>query len=79
MFNEILRPKYSNVTFYIHNMGGYGIVFLLKVLYDYNDMVTDGVEKYIIKCELREDKIIRVIISKGKDSITILYSYAMLP
>ena len=46
------------------------------MLYSYND---DNVEdKYKISCLLRDDKIIKVNISKGKNSLIILDSYAML-
>lgn len=36
MIDELLRSKYQNVRFYCHNMGGYDIYFILKVLADYN-------------------------------------------
>lgn len=76
LVNELLRSKYSGVTFYCHNLGGYDIVFILKVLYTYND--NNPEDKYRISCILRDDKIIKVKISKNKNSLTILDSYAML-
>ncbi len=30
MIEELLHPKYSNITFYCHNIGGYDVVFILK-------------------------------------------------
>lgn len=44
----MLRSKYSNITFYCHNMAGYDIVFILKILYDFNDSVESDEFKYII-------------------------------
>lgn len=41
MIDELLRPKYSNLTFYCHNLGGYDVVFLISVLEQYNDNVTN--------------------------------------
>ena len=76
LVEELLRPKYANVTFYCHNLGGYDIVFLLKTLYTYNDENQDN--KYKISTLLRDDKIIKVKISKDKKSFIILDSYAML-
>lgn len=78
LINELLRPKYSNITFYCHNLGGFDIVFILKVLCNYNDRHADKKDQYIIKCSLRDDKIIKVKITKDSKSIIILDSYAML-
>lgn len=77
MIDELLRSKYSGITFYCHNLGGYDIIFILKVLYIYND--NNPEDKYNIIPILRDDKIIKVKISKNKNSFTILDSYAMLP
>nr|YP_008965457.1 hypothetical protein [Rhynchosporium secalis]AHC02414.1 hypothetical protein [Rhynchosporium secalis] len=84
MINELLRSKYNNITFYSHNLGGYDIVFLLKVLYDYNDSIETETEtetqksKYIIIPILRDDKIIKVTIRKGIYSLVIQDSYCVL-
>ena len=79
MINELLRPKYNNITFYCHNLGGYDIVFILKVLNNYNDINAD---QYKISCVLRKDKVIKVTISKSYNKIThqftIFDSYCML-
>lgn len=56
--DELLRSKYSNITFYCHNLGGYDIVFILKVLLDFNE--ANPKNKYNINSTLRDDKIIRV-------------------
>lgn len=75
MVDELLKAKYSNITFYCHNLGGFDIVFILKVLYNYNDNHND---KYKISCILRDDKIIKVTIGKDKHSFTIMDSYCVL-
>lgn len=75
MINELLRFKYNKITFYYHNLGGYDIVLILKILYKYNDINKD---KYKISCILRDSKVIKVCISKGKHSFTILDSYCIL-
>lgn len=74
MVDELFRTKYSDITFYCHNLSQYDIVFILKVLYDYNDLYPEN--KYNISCILRDDKIIKI--SKGKNSFTIVDSYIML-
>lgn len=39
LVDELLRPKYENITFYCHNLGGYDIVFILNILYKFNDKI----------------------------------------
>ena len=77
LVNELLRPKYSNVMFYCHNLGAYDIVFILSTLYAYND--NNSEHMYNISCLLRGKHIIKAKRTKGKKSFTILDSYAMLP
>lgn len=87
LVNELLISKHSNVTFYCHNLGGFDVVFILNTLYKYNDSIKVVINKdetlkdhkYTITSVLRDDKNIRVKISKGKNSFTILDSYAILP
>lgn len=75
MINELLRPKYDKITFYCHNLSGFDVVFILKVLDTYNENNND---KYNISPILREDKIIKITISKNNRSFTIMDSYCML-
>nr|YP_009543519.1 DNA polymerase type B [Coniothyrium glycines]AYU74409.1 DNA polymerase type B [Coniothyrium glycines] len=76
MIDELLRPKYNKTVFYCHNLAGYDIIFILKIICLYNDNAND---KYGIDPLYRNDKIIQVKISKNKNSFTIKDSYAMLP
>lgn len=79
LIDEILRPKYSNLTFYCHNLGGYDAVFILKALLSYNEVNKDV---YKISTVLRLNNIIKLVISKEvngvKHTVTILDSYAIL-
>ena len=75
--NELMRPKYDKVKFYCHNLGGFDIVFILKVLLTYNDNNEDN--KYNVSCVLRDEKILKVKITKDKLSLTISDSYAIMP
>ncbi|KAF1934493.1 hypothetical protein EJ02DRAFT_493133, partial [Clathrospora elynae] len=61
MINELIRPKYNKTMFYCHNLSGYDIVFILKILCTHNENSDD---KYNIKTILRNDKIIQLTISK---------------
>lgn len=36
LVDQLLRPKYNDIKFYCHNLGGYDVYFILKVLCDYN-------------------------------------------
>ena len=79
MINELLRSKYQGITFYCHNLGGFDIVYILKALYKYNDasnLTTD--DKYSISCVLRDDKIIKVTISKGNNYKVHQFIYLLL-
>lgn len=79
LVNELLRPKYKDINFYCHNLGGFDIVFLLKTLCDYND---NNKDKYNISCIFRDSKILSVTISKlinnTKHIFTISDSYSIL-
>lgn len=78
IIDEMLRSKYSNITFYAHNLGGYDIVFILKILYDYNDSVKSKDLEYKVIPIVRDNKIIKVTIKKGIYSVVIMDSYCIL-
>jgi hypothetical protein len=75
MINELLRPKYNKTHFYCHNLSGYDVVFILKILCEHNDSSYD---KYTINSIIRDDKIIKITISKDNRSFSITDSYCML-
>ena len=61
LINELVRPKYSDINFYCHNLGGYVVIFLLKIISDYNDNHDD---KYTIDSIFKDNVIISLTISK---------------
>ena len=77
LVNELLRSKYDKVRFYCHNLGGFDIVYILHVLFAYND--SNPTDEYNVSGLLRDEKILKVKISKNRGSLTILDSYAMMP
>lgn len=87
LIDELLIKKYSNITFYCHNLGGFDIVYIINALYSYNDTInyvlnkdeSPSNHKYSVSCILRDDKVIKAKISRNKNSIVILDSYAILP
>nr|QCS25166.1 hypothetical protein [Arthonia quintaria] len=78
MVNESLTSKYENINFYCHNLGGYDVIFILKILYDYNDSVADKKDQYKITSILRDEKIIDLKIRKNNNRLIIRDSYALL-
>ena len=76
MIDELLRSKYSDITFYCHNLGGYVVIFLIKVLNNYNDN-NDNKEKYKLSYRLRDNKVIKLKITKDNKSLVILDSYCV--
>ena len=76
LINELLRTIYSNHTFYCHNLAGYDIIFILKILNDYNEANPN--DKYQISCLMRKENILKITIKKNAKKLTILDSYVML-
>ena len=77
MINELLRPKYSGMTFYCHNIGGYDVVYFINILHKYNED-DNNKDKYKLSYVLRDDKIIKLTIRKDNNSLNILDSYCVL-
>lgn len=77
MIDELLRSKYIDITFYCHNLGGYDVIFILKILNNYNDN-KDNKEKYKLSFRLRDNKVIKLKITKDNKSLVILDSYCVL-
>lgn len=73
LINELLRSKYSKTTFYCHNLGGFDIVFVLKILVDYNQFHKDN--QYDLSFKFRDNKILSIIIKKGGNRLEIKDSY----
>lgn len=76
LIDELLRSKYSKTTFYCHNLGGFDIYFLIKVLVDYNNKNKE--DKYVLSFNFRDNVILRITIRKGENKLTIQDSYTIL-
>ena len=74
--NEMLRSKYSGITFYAHNLGQFDVVFIIKALLEHNKL--KGCEDYKLETVCRDDIILKLKIKKESDSVTILDSYRIL-
>lgn len=80
--NEMLTAKYKNAKFYTHNLGGYDVVFILKILGDYNKKMSEPYFK--LKAILRDNRILKLQISVKKsksvtNTIFLVDSLALLP
>jgi hypothetical protein len=76
--DAMLVPKYNKFIFYIHNMGAFDAIFFNKILLDFN-MNND--DKYLVESFYRDDKMIKVEISKTsnlKVKIILVDSYNLL-
>ena len=60
--NELLRSKYEDTTFYCHNIGDFDIVFILGVIYRYNESHPDS--QYNLNLLFRDKTILKITISK---------------
>jgi hypothetical protein len=58
--NDMLKSPNDDHIYYTHNLGGYDVVFLLKILWDYNKK--SGHEYYKLKTILRDNKILKLTI-----------------
>lgn len=61
LVNELVRSNYSNIRFYCHNLGGFYIVFILNVLYLFNEQTELEDNKYKISLTLKDNKILKCI------------------
>lgn len=75
MIDELLRTKYSDITFYCHNFASYDVIFILKILNNYNDNKKD---KYNLSFVFRDDRVIKLTIRKDNKTLNILDSYCIL-
>jgi DNA polymerase type B, organellar and viral len=57
--DNMLVPKYNKFIFYVHNLGRFDVIFLHKILLDYNLTVKN---KYILDPLYRDNQIIRLIV-----------------
>ena len=61
MINELLDPKYKGIIFYMHNLGGFDVVYLISVLLRHNENKDNG---YRLDYVFRNKNILKLTISK---------------
>lgn len=72
----MLRFKYSDIIFYIHNLGKFDIVFIIKALLEYNKWIDRKV--YKLEIIYRDNIILKLKIKKESNLVRILDSYYIL-
>jgi len=82
-FEELLRPKYKNTVFYVHNLGRFDAPFILKSLTLFNK-TNEGMDNpYRIESINRDANILKLIIKRKFDNkirtVKIQDSAAILP
>lgn len=78
---EMLLTKYNKGIFYTHNLGGYDIIFMLKVLLEYNKLNNNY---FKLKFIMKDNIIIKIEISAKisktvKNKIILVDSLVLLP
>lgn len=82
-FNEMFKNKYKDIIFYVHNLGKFDSIFLIKSLLSYNSTENGRDSPYILECHNRNSEILRLKIKRkieGKiRKITLQDSIAIIP
>ena len=82
LLDELLRPKHSKTTFYCHNLGGFDVFYILKVLTIFNEGVESKDDEYKLNWVFRDSTVLKLTISKDVDghkrTLTICDSLARL-
>jgi len=62
--DNMLVSKYHNFIFYVHNLGRFDVIFLYKILLDYNSKLISegGSAKYILEPLYRDNQILRLTV-----------------
>jgi hypothetical protein len=65
--NSMLKSKYHNYIFYVHNLGKFDVVFIQKALEEYNlyrrEKLNESEDYYKLTSLFRDDKILRLSVS----------------
>lgn len=82
-FDELLRPKYKDTIFYIHNLGGFDAPFIIKALTLFNKTPEGEQSPYMLESINRDANVLKLIVKRkieGKVRIVkIQDSASMLP
>jgi hypothetical protein len=63
----MLKPKYKDIIFYVHNLGRYDSAFLLKSLILYNNTKEGKQSPYTLEPITRNSDIIKLVIKRNID------------
>lgn len=69
-FDTILINKYNNYIFYVHNLGGYDGLFILKILRQAN--IDKEFEFYKLFYLFRDNKLLKLVIKINVSSVRII-------
>jgi len=82
-FEEILRPKYKDTVFYIHNLGRFDAPFILKSLTLFNKTDQGSKNPYVLDSINRDANILKLTVKRKIDNkvrtVKIQDSAAILP
>lgn len=81
--NEMLRPKYKDMTFYVHNLGKFDAPFIIKALTIFNKSDEGIKNPYTLDVKTRNSDILKLIIKRKVEDkvrmVKIQDSVAILP
>lgn len=81
--SEMLKPKYNNNIFYVHNLARFDVPFIIKALSDFNKTYEGKSNPYILDASTRDKQILRLIIKRRVNdriqSVKLQDSVAILP
>jgi len=81
--SELLRPKYKDIHFYCHNLGGFDAPFIIKALSLFNQTEEGKENPYILDSITRNTSVLKLTIKRKIDGkirrIVIKDSVAILP
>jgi len=62
LIDELLKDKYSGIKFFVHNLGNFDSIFILKCLCDFNDKEVES--PYVIDIIYRDNTILKMTIRR---------------
>ena len=74
--DAMIKPKYTGMTFYVHNLGHYDVVFILKILIRTNALLDE--DKYKLEMMTKDDLILSLAIKMKRYRIKLVDSYNIL-
>ena len=62
--DDMLKPKFKNITFYAHNLGKFDSVFITSVLLRFNETPEGKINPYKLSCVFRDADQIKLVIRR---------------